>query len=380
MNKCKLLLVSGYFPYPATHGGKVDVWNRILGLHQLGFQIDLLYTDTLNITNEELSFVKKYVQNFFQAERNNKIIDLFKEKPLQVISRSSLKSIEINKKYDYLILEGDYVAEVIENNSIKYKKLIIRSQNDEAIYFRNLAKSTSNVFKKFYFNLESSKFKKFAKKNYNKADRIWFISKEEELSYGFKNSIWLPSPFSISEIKTQELTSKNVLFIGSLFMPNNIEGLNWYLNNVHTSLCKNVKDYKLIIAGSTNKTNTVALSKRLNSFTNIEFHFDILSLENLYKQASVFINPMFHGAGVKIKSINAIINGMPLVSTSIGVEGTGLINKKHFLLADIAKEFEERVTDLLYNKLDKKELVINGQSYLKENHYLKLLKEELECN
>ena len=91
MNKHKILLEAGYFPYPANHGGKVDVWNRILGLHQLGFTIDLLFTDTLDITENELLFVKKYVNKLFPTQRKNRVIDLLKKKPLQVLSRNTLK-------------------------------------------------------------------------------------------------------------------------------------------------------------------------------------------------------------------------------------------------------------------------------------------------
>ena len=151
-------------------------------------------------------------------------------------------------------------------------------------------------------------------------------------------------------------------------MPNNIEGLFWYLNNVHNKLSKTIIDYKLLIAGSTNGTNKAELLKKFNEFSNIEYHFDALDLTNLYEKAAVFINPMFHGAGVKVKSINAIINGMPLVSTSIGIEGTGLIDDKHFLLANTDKQFVERISSLLNNTISKTALVAQSQNFLKENH------------
>ena len=346
----------------------------------MGFNIDLLCTDTININDKDFLFVKKYINNLYFAKRKNRVIDLLSKEPLQVLSRIALKSIPINKKYEYLILEGDYVGEVINNHTIQYKNLIVRSQNDESLYFNNLSKSTNNIYKKIYYKQESRKFKIYSRKIYDKADRIWFISNDEKLAYNSINSIWLPSPFSLSEIKIQKLKSQNVLFIGSLFMPNNIEALFWFLNNVHDKLTKVFLNYKLIIAGSTNGINKVALLKKFNKYSNIEFNFDVQDLTNLYENASIFINPMFHGAGVKIKSINAIINGLPLVSTSIGVQGTGLIDAKDFLLANTANEFLEKISNLLNNNISKTDLVINGQKYLQENHYLKLLKEELKCD
>lgn len=49
-----------------------------------------------------------------------------------------------------------------------------------------------------------------------------------------------------------------------------------------------------------------------------------VQLEEVYNKATVFINPMFFGSGVKLKSINALVNGLLLVSTKVGTEGIGL--------------------------------------------------------
>ncbi len=47
------------------------------------------------------------------------------------------------------------------------------------------------------------------------------------------------------------------------------------------------------------------------------------SLEPSYAEASVFIAPLFTGAGVKFKTIDAMVRGVPVVATPVGAEGIG---------------------------------------------------------
>ncbi len=380
-SKRKILIVSGFFPYPTFHGGMVDVWQRIIGLKELGFSIDLLYTSKFVVEQEHIDIVSEYVDCFYKVNRKNRGIDFFNLSPLQVISRNKLQNISINKSYDYLLLEGDYVGSVVNNYSIRANKLIIRSHNDESHYFKNLSKSSKSLFRKVFYTTESYKFKRYTKKIYDKADKIWFISKKEESIFKTSNSptksIHLPAPFSISDIKKPALKSKSVLFVGSLFMDNNMEGILWYLNTIHSKICKEVKEYKLIIAGSLGEGKEKEFTKIFGAYTNVDLHFNCNNLLELYSAATVFINPMLHGAGVKIKSVNAIVNGLPLVSTNVGVEGIGLTPNKEFLLGDTAADFSEAVTMLLQQPAKGHSLVQYAQHYLKENHYLEILKNEL---
>ena len=61
----------------------------------------------------------------------------------------------------------------------------------------------------------------------------------------------------------------------------------------------------------------------------------------------ICVNPMHHGAGVKLKIINAIEFGLPVVSTSVGKEGTGLDNAVHLHVADTAEDFMKAIRHLL---------------------------------
>jgi glycosyltransferase involved in cell wall biosynthesis len=155
-----------------------------------------------------------------------------------------------------------------------------------------------------------------------------------------------------------------ILFVGSLFMPNNIEGLNWYLKKIHNILVKKYENYQLIVAGNTRGNLDPHLKSILNEDPQITFHDSPSSLDDIYSQASIFINPMLNGAGVKLKSLNAICFGLPVVSTKIGNEGTGLVSGRDIIVAENSKEFLEGITFLIENHEFSSNLVNSSQEYI----------------
>jgi glycosyltransferase involved in cell wall biosynthesis len=67
-----------------------------------------------------------------------------------------------------------------------------------------------------------------------------------------------------------------------------------------------------------------------------------------YRSAQVFVCPLLSGAGVKNKVLEALSSGLPVVTTSLGVDGIEHLEKdRHYLLADNPREFAERVIAVL---------------------------------
>ncbi len=61
----------------------------------------------------------------------------------------------------------------------------------------------------------------------------------------------------------------------------------------------------------------------------------------------VFIVPLRSGSGVRVKILNALAMGLPVVSTSLGAEGMDVRSGEHLLIADGAAEFARAVVTVL---------------------------------
>jgi len=66
-----------------------------------------------------------------------------------------------------------------------------------------------------------------------------------------------------------------------------------------------------------------------------------------YQQAKVSVVPLRSGGGTRIKILEAMACGRPVVSTSVGCEGLHVVDGEHLLVADTPADFAERVVTLL---------------------------------
>jgi hypothetical protein len=379
-----ILLVSPFFVVPNNHGGKTDVFNRVVALHKLGYSIDFLYTEEDEVTAYDLIHeLKKYVRNIYFAKRRGGVKSLVSIKPYQVQTRKSLKHIRLNNTYDYTILEGDYVGAIMDNRTIKLGKVILRVHNNEKIYFFNLFKSTLPSLSSIYYLSDSIKFSIYSKNLFAKVNNFLFISQKEEANHksssGKFSLTLLPDFPADSFLSGHDSEDNNVLFLGSLSAPNNIEGLCWYLENAHEKLINDKINYTFTIVGSVKESElNKKLSSAIKNTTSISLFVNVPDVKSYYEKASVFVNPMLHGAGVKVKSIEAIVNGLPLVTTETGAEGIGLKNNLDAIITNDEIKFYEGVKALLLDAGLREKLVVNSQHFIINKSHANLLPPFLE--
>ena len=74
------------------------------------------------------------------------------------------------------------------------------------------------------------------------------------------------------------------------------------------------------------------------------------AVEEYFTKCKVNIIPLRFGSGMKVKTINGLCRGIPMVSTSIGTEGLQVEHNKDILISDDVKQFGVYVAELLQDK------------------------------
>lgn len=370
-----ILVVSPDFPYPANTGGRVDIGGRLRILKQLGYDVDLIST-TNSPPEEYIKQARRYVTNLWFCKRQRVLWNFVSLVPFQILTRRGLTDFPLlDKTYDFILLESQRVFCILLNPTLKANTVLLRVHNDEPKYYVGLARSSSSLIEKFFFYAEALKFHTFDKRIFLMTDGFMFVSKDEfeqkRLNLG-RPCIFLPPTLSKDKFAEPTLPSKTVLFLGSLFVQNNREAVQWYLKWVHPRITDPA--YRLIIAGNSRGQRINWLLRLISDYQNIVLYDAPSELDEIYRQAAVFVNPTRHGAGISTKTIEAICNGLPVVSTIIGVQGTCLVHKEHVLIADDFVQFANYVSFLLQNNEHRISLVKQAQQFLGKhyNHEQKL--------
>jgi len=121
--------------------------------------------------------------------------------------------------------------------------------------------------------------------------------------------------------------------------PHNIKGINWFFSEVYNLLEKNIS---IFIGGK--------ISKHIKQYQNITKEFFVENIDKIYLSAKIAICPLLGGSGIKIKVIEALSYGIPVVTTSKGVIGFKEKQNNGCIIANSPQSFAESIHCLLYDK------------------------------
>ena len=134
----------------------------------------------------------------------------------------------------------------------------------------------------------------------------------------------------------------NVLsFVGPEWHPSNKSGLLWFLSNCWEKL-NAVEPYYLNVIGRWNEETKLSIEKQYKGVRFLGFVDDIQSVLS----DSIMIVPITIGSGIRMKILEACANGVPVVTTSVGVEGLPLVLERDCLVSDTPDGFVDSIVAL----------------------------------
>lgn len=136
-----------------------------------------------------------------------------------------------------------------------------------------------------------------------------------------------------------------VLFTGAMRHAPNADGTRWYIDRVHPLVRAALPDARVAIVGADPPPDLVARASSDVLVTG--WVADILPWLG---RAALAIAPLHAGGGTRLKIIEALAAGVPVVSTSVGAEGLDLSPGSDILLADTPEAFAAAVLRLLHDR------------------------------
>lgn len=138
---------------------------------------------------------------------------------------------------------------------------------------------------------------------------------------------------------------KNALiFVGGFLHSPNVDAVLHFCKDIMPLIWKNNPDVHLTIVGSNPPDKIRLLESEAVKVTGY-----VPKTAPYLHRSCVSIAPLRYGAGMKGKIGEAMAHGVPVVTTSVGAEGMGLVNRENALIADSPLEFAAGVLELLSN-------------------------------
>ncbi len=227
------------------------------------------------------------------------------------------------------------------------------------------AKTTGSIF-----DLEDAKLtKKSELAIYSKADLVIVVSEDDQELLKKENPALnieiIPNIHDIANMPNENNKPKELIFIGSLKFAPNLDAIKYYCNEILPLLRQKNPEIHLSVIGHGPFENIKQFFSESVSFVGY-----VLSITPYLNKNIISIAPLRFGGGIKGKITEAMSHGIPVVTTSIGVQGMNLKHRENIMIADTPLDFVDSILSLakdkeLYNNISK-----NSLDYAKNNFSL----------
>lgn len=173
------------------------------------------------------------------------------------------------------------------------------------------------------------------------------VEKEILQANGVENVCVIPNihiPYKTGQVKSF-VERSGILFIGGYYHRPNVDAVLWLVNEVMPLVWQRLPDVRLYLLGSHPSKEVLDLANE-----NVIVPGFIEDVAPFFFSSKVFVAPLRFGAGMKGKVGQALEFRLPIVTTSIGAEGMGLVDEKHLLIADEKEKFASQILRIYRDK------------------------------
>lgn len=161
-----------------------------------------------------------------------------------------------------------------------------------------------------------------------------------------------------------------VLFVGNFRHPPNLEGALWLAREVWPLVQRAHPAARLTLAGREPPAEILALAS-----PTIRVPGTLADMRPLFAQASVFVAPIFWGSGIRIKLLEALAAGIPIVATPLSAEGMDVAESA--IIAEQPHDFAAAVVRLLDDRQLRTRMSSNGPQIVQRDYDWRRLAERM---
>ena len=232
--------------------------------------------------------------------------------------------------------------------------MILFQHNMEALIWKRLAQSSSNPIKRFYLNGQFRRFAEWERLLSRLFDGIITVS-EDDSRYAREQYMLdnvrghVPTGVDVDCFAPRKeiLAASNVIgFLGSMDWLANIQAVEFFVGEVYPRIRRALPEVRFVVIGRNPPKSMRDLAK---NDTSITVTGSVEDVRPHLKECDLMVVPLLSGGGTRIKILESMAMGVPVVSTTIGAEGLELESGVHLEVVDQATEFADRTIDLLGN-------------------------------
>ena len=380
----RILIISPLMPYPLRDGASLRIYN-ILKLLAARHEVTLAVLTMVQPGKEDLTVLNRMCKALHVVQINRtpstRLLEIlsspFRQRPYLANIYYRNEMIEIIDRYagkiDAAQAEFAYTCPYITGLSCTK---VLDEHNIEWDLQKRLSKSHTNPIGKLSYMLQYRKMRRLENNCVLRVDKVLTTSMNDRKLLEPFNSNVSVIPNCVERVyKPVSVSSNNrtITYVGLMNYHPNVDAVLYFSKSIWPILKKFEKNSNFYIIGK----NPPARVRDLDG-DGISVTGGVPDVKVYLRGTAVFIAPIRMGGGTRIKILEAMSHGIPVVSTSMGCMGLDVMDGENILIADDPRVFAEKVLYLLGNRKQRTRIGLNGLELVRARYTWAGISDEVE--
>ena len=287
-----------------------------------------------------------------------------------------------NDSFDGIVFDSLYTLPYFDAIRAVFKgRITVRTHNVEHRLWEHYTEEAAGL-KKWYLRRLTNDLKQFELKKLAQVDAILSISKDDTADFmksGLKTKI-VNIPVNIDISKDQgsisstakgRIGANRIYHLGMMDWEPNRQAVNQLISWM-PEFRKRIPTLELHVAGS--KSEEFIQKDEQNG---VYVHGFVDSVDDFAKTHGILVSPILAASGVRIKFLESMALGIPIVTTSLGALGIDHESCECLCIAETKDEFFAHIEELTSNPSKREEIGRNALNYIDKNHNIDTISQRI---
>jgi glycosyltransferase involved in cell wall biosynthesis len=387
----RILFLTFQFPYPPDNGARIKTLS-ILDYLRVQHDVTVLCLTRREPDDEQRRWANAFGDvRWAVLDRGRNPLNLARSYlsgvPLSVernqsgvMSQLVAETLE-GAKYDAAFVDGWLMAQYLPETFVGLR--LLHEHNAEYVIWERQARLERGMLRKLLVGREARRVRAYEAGILPRFDAAFAVSEQDRgalVAVGADpaRTLVLPNLPDPSLLEMPALSFEGsqpvVLYFGTLSWQPNIEGLARFIMQVFPLVRKEAPQARLLVAG---RDAPPALERLARGTTGVDYMGPVADAETLYRKSRVFVEATRSGGGTKLKILNALARGLPVVASPEATAGIDAIAGSHLLVGGGDESLAEAVVRLLtdsalWSSVSEGGRLLIGSRYVAEAAYAPL--------
>jgi len=384
-------MIASYLPWPLYGGGGIRMFNIIKELARRGHRIVLVagQQGTSLSSDNTLKQLCEQVHSYAlptKSRLSSTIRSVFSSRPYPALKfqtpelREKVHDLLRNEYFDLIWVNFLIMADMLPERLVGNVPTVMdQIEADELLWQRYVR--NGDLLQRMFSCLNLKKVQSLQKKVLKHMDAILCVS-EAEANFTksvapVNTKVWtVPNGVDTNFFCPASAQKQDpiILTIGGMSVFRNVDATVWFTQGMFPKIKQTIPDAQFWIVGSSPDKEVLALQ----TIPGVVVTGEVEDVRPYYEKARVCVASFRFGEGTRLKILEAMAMGVPIVTTNAGCQGIEVVNGQHVLIANTEADFCDRVIELLHNPQRAQTIAVAARALVEQKYEWKEIVGALE--